>query len=98
MQQLEKIMDSTNKNGTLIKKTLDDIKKDNVAYTDKEGVSSSSDGTRARDSHAGAGARRQRCCCCCWRCRLVGKQMQWSAHGLWQTGCYSTAPAHWLSR
>lgn len=38
MQQLEKVMDSTNKNGGLIKKQLDAIKAENQAYSEKEGV------------------------------------------------------------
>jgi len=36
MAQLEKIMDSTSRNGTLIKKTLDEIKKENAAYIEKD--------------------------------------------------------------
>jgi t-SNARE complex subunit (syntaxin) len=42
MQQLEKIMDSTNKNGTLIKKQLDAIKIENEAYKKSEGDSAKS--------------------------------------------------------
>jgi len=42
MAQLEKIMDSTSKSGTLIKRTLDDIKKDNATYAEKEGDSAKS--------------------------------------------------------
>ncbi len=37
MSSLEKIMDSTSRHGTLIKKTLDEIKKENVSYAEKEG-------------------------------------------------------------
>lgn len=40
MSQLEKIMDSTNKNGGAIKKQLDEIKKENTSYAEKEGESS----------------------------------------------------------
>ena len=36
MADLEKIMDSTSKNGTLIKKTLDEIKKENNVYKAKD--------------------------------------------------------------
>jgi len=37
MSQMEKIMDSTNANGGRIKRALDEIKKENAAYADKEG-------------------------------------------------------------
>jgi len=36
MSQLEKIMDSTSRNGTLIKKTLDEIKKENAEFVGKD--------------------------------------------------------------
>jgi len=42
MQELEKIMDSTSKNGTLIKRTLDEIKKENNALADKDKESAKS--------------------------------------------------------
>lgn len=42
MAQLDKIMESTNKNGTKIKKTLDDIKNENNAYTKEKGESAKS--------------------------------------------------------
>ena len=64
MVQLEKIMDSTNKNGTMIKRTLDDIKKDNAQYAEKEGVSAHTTNTqttntqRTLSTEAARGARR----------------------------------------
>jgi len=42
MADLEKIMDSTSKNGTLIKKTLDEIKKENNVYKAKDKESAKS--------------------------------------------------------